>query len=265
MADVTRRDLVRSLAVLGAAPVLLSTGCARRVDPPRTVAAPEPVDGVIDLPADAVPELATEGGAVGLDIAGSSPLILVAAAAGKILALDGLCTHAQCPVTWIPEDKQLECPCHGSRFASDGSVLNAPAVEPLFSYPVDSAVPGRIRVVIYPGDGTFPAIANGKLTLDLSQYPALQQDGGVLEGRAQGFPDPIIVRNLGGELRLIDARCPHLGCQVHELPTELRCFCHDSRFEPDGTFIDESGPANKDLAHTIGVVSGNIVEFPLPA
>jgi Rieske Fe-S protein len=60
-------------------------------------------------------------------------------AAGALHAVDARCTHLGCTVAFNDAEQSWDCPCHGSRYALDGSVLHGPAVEPLA--PVDEAVP----------------------------------------------------------------------------------------------------------------------------
>ena len=38
-----------------------------------------------------------------------------------------VCTHLGCPLTWNPEEETYECPCHGSRFDSEGHLMSGPA------------------------------------------------------------------------------------------------------------------------------------------
>ena len=45
---------------------------------------------------------------------------------GEIKALNAVCTHAGCIVAWNRAEKSWDCPCHGGRFAIDGSVLTGP-------------------------------------------------------------------------------------------------------------------------------------------
>ncbi|MET9955883.1 FAD-dependent oxidoreductase [Streptomyces sp. NPDC006339] len=46
------------------------------------------------------------------------------------------CTHLGCLVHFNDAERAWECPCHGSRFAPDGSVLQGPAVRPLEPRPL---------------------------------------------------------------------------------------------------------------------------------
>jgi Rieske Fe-S protein len=73
----------------------------------------------------------------------------VRAGEGKLIAVEGrklavyrdeqdrwtvlspVCTHLGCLVRWNGLEKSWDCPCHGSRFAATGEVLEGPAVRDL--------------------------------------------------------------------------------------------------------------------------------------
>lgn len=46
---------------------------------------------------------------------------------GKLFAVDPVCPHAKCAVGWNRAEKSWDCPCHGSRFAPDGTLLTGPS------------------------------------------------------------------------------------------------------------------------------------------
>jgi glycine/D-amino acid oxidase-like deaminating enzyme/nitrite reductase/ring-hydroxylating ferredoxin subunit len=51
--------------------------------------------------------------------------------AGRPHAVSARCTHLGCIVSYNDAEGSWDCPCHGSRFALDGGVLEGPAVRPL--------------------------------------------------------------------------------------------------------------------------------------
>jgi nucleotide-binding universal stress UspA family protein len=50
---------------------------------------------------------------------------------GTVHRLSPRCSHMGCTVGWNDADRTWDCPCHGSRYATDGSVIHGPAQRPL--------------------------------------------------------------------------------------------------------------------------------------
>ena len=68
--------------------------------------------------------------------------------AGKLRALAMNCSHLGCSVAVNTSDKSFDCPCHGSRFHFDGTVLHGPAAFPLsdLKWQQDGSDPNSIQV-----------------------------------------------------------------------------------------------------------------------
>ena len=87
--------------------------------------------GEIDL---SKPENSSLNSAGGFLISGNK--IIINTGNDVFVALSKVCTHNGCSVTYSAANNNLPCPCHGSLFSTDGSVLNGPAILPLTKYTV---------------------------------------------------------------------------------------------------------------------------------
>jgi Rieske Fe-S protein len=89
------------------------------------------------------------GGAVAVALDGGSPLATVGASAlvrapgneilvtrtsaATAIAVTAICTHESCTITGMA-DQRFVCPCHGSRYTTEGTVVNGPATRSLRSF-----------------------------------------------------------------------------------------------------------------------------------
>jgi Rieske Fe-S protein len=74
------------------------------------------------------------GGVVDVD---GRNLAVFVAEDGTIHAMSARCQHMGCQVDWNDADKTWDCPCHGSRYASDGTVIQGPATKDLDKAEID--------------------------------------------------------------------------------------------------------------------------------
>jgi glycine/D-amino acid oxidase-like deaminating enzyme/nitrite reductase/ring-hydroxylating ferredoxin subunit len=78
---------------------------------------------------DSADEIAPGSGAVVRR--GAKKVAVYRAPDGAVVERSAVCTHLWCIVHWNDAEKSWDCPCHGSRFAPTGEVLNGPAAAPL--------------------------------------------------------------------------------------------------------------------------------------
>jgi len=50
---------------------------------------------------------------------------------GQVSVLSAVCPHMKCLVHWNAADHSWDCPCHGSRFDTNGAVIEGPALHGL--------------------------------------------------------------------------------------------------------------------------------------
>jgi cytochrome b6-f complex iron-sulfur subunit len=274
--DLTRRQLVQRAALAACVPALARglAGCARRISPDRAVQATTSADGRLVLTDQVAPELQRAGGAVVAHTSCFLRPVLVANTGTGFVALQATCPHAGCEVAWVQEDLQAECPCHGSRFAGDGSVLNPPARTALQTWPASrDPATGAVQVHLFAGDGVFPAVQGGVVALDLTNYPALKQMGGAVLGQPEGMSGPLLVTrpDLNAKPVALSAVCTHQQCTVQPVLAAapgsftLYCPCHGSAFDLNGkvthnpaTVDLSSYPVGWDLANAVTINVGTI-------
>jgi Rieske Fe-S protein len=71
---------------------------------------------------------------------------IVARDAKGFYALRNVCSHNSCQVNFNAADKTFDCPCHGSRYNFDGTVLMGPAPLALRSFPLTKLGDGTLQV-----------------------------------------------------------------------------------------------------------------------
>jgi Rieske Fe-S protein len=53
--------------------------------------------------------------------------IAAARVAGELIVLENVCKHEGCETEWSKKEQGWECPCHGSLYAADGTVVRGPS------------------------------------------------------------------------------------------------------------------------------------------
>lgn len=129
----SRREFLR---IGGVAAAFACEGCAILGSRKADVVA-EPRQGVVRLTQAQSAALLASEGSILVTLKGLHDKILVVHRTDRTLyAVSAICTHMGCTVHYDKDMGHLACPCHGSQYALDGSVIRGPAKQPLRRYDV---------------------------------------------------------------------------------------------------------------------------------
>jgi cytochrome b6-f complex iron-sulfur subunit len=121
-----REFIVKSFVVCGATMMggLLLETCQKTNTSPNAN-----VNFNLDLTSPSNSALKTVGGYVQHD-----KIIVICTGSATYAALSNVCTHMGCTVAYSNGSHELECPCHGSKYDTNGNVLSGPAPKALAKY-----------------------------------------------------------------------------------------------------------------------------------
>jgi Rieske Fe-S protein len=88
-------------------------------------------DRLTSLNADERPVQSLRPGEGGVFTSDEGKIAVCRDKTGVVHACSAVCTHLGCDVAWNASEQTWDCPCHGSRFSPDGTVINGPAVSDL--------------------------------------------------------------------------------------------------------------------------------------
>lgn len=150
--EMSRRAVVAGTGILAVTAALV--GCSSYGDQAGQPAAtgapgypppPEAPPGAPPPPAGQGLARTTDIPVGGGQVFPAEQVVVTQPAPADFRAFSAICTHQGCTVKTV-EGGTINCPCHGSKFSTDGSVVNGPAKKPLPSREV--VVEGNwIRVV----------------------------------------------------------------------------------------------------------------------
>lgn len=186
-ADQSRRSFVKTFVV-----GTVSTSILGQPWRKTFVAAADPLPagnniGIIEIKLSDYPVLRQEFSSIRIGVNGIDedgvtpsgffyPIIVSRAAGNQFHALDAGCAHAGCVVLpYDGIDQAIFCPCHGSSYAIDGSVLTGPTTSPLTAMDItfdrDNTLVIRVPNLGYSVSGTVVLGADSpRLRLDFPTY-----------------------------------------------------------------------------------------------
>ena len=276
--EISRRSLLRGSVGACALAGGLS-GCGFDIKPAPEVTATADATGQIAITLGGVEPLMKVGGVVILDVTAPSAIASEVPQGGVLLArydsdqfvaTQALCTHLGCPLSYSTKDREVACPCHGSRFAavSDsekcaGAVTRGPANSPVRAFKTAyDAASGKITIDLTSApacDVAFtPTVDGGKVVLPFAKVPALQSPGGTFTGQPTGLGDTLnVVRVDQSTVIALSAICTHQGCTVAyaKSTNNFVCPCHGSNYDLSGNVT--AGPAVKPVKKYTAVLDAD--------
>jgi Rieske Fe-S protein len=130
--ECSRRTVLHGLGVAAAVTMLPACG-QNGSDLPTAATTMCGSNLCLDLTDPKNQALTSPGGALLVD-SNSDTIMIIRMSATDLVAVSAICTHSGCSMNFLPSQQLLDCPCHGSQFAEDGSVVKGPARRPLKVY-----------------------------------------------------------------------------------------------------------------------------------
>lgn len=223
-------------------PPLSSESPTPTTEPPPPEPGPEPITGTVLATVGDIP---VGSGAILGDTVVTQP------SAGTFLAFSSVCTHQGCAVNAI-SGGTINCPCHGSRFGLDGSVVTGPATVPLVARQVNvqngQLIAGPPPAVpVAPAEQAQEGAAQAPPRTDSSAPEnALARTSDVPVGSGVIVGNTVVTQPSSGTFVGLSVVCTHLGCAVDQISGgTINCPCHGSKFNLDGSVA--AGPATRSL------------------
>ncbi len=266
---------------------VLSSSCGNDVLPAPLLRINPSANGTVALTVPMYPDLVALGGALTLDLGLAEDTPYAAARGGVLLvhradppdanafvAFQSSCNHLGCPLGFSLKSGLIECPCHGSRFVAvadpavsgscAGRPTHLPAINNLIQWEVTYNSTTQVvsinlgKTLSCGSGGGLPAVANGKVTFVISDFPELTTIGGSVLGQPSGLADRLIITRLDQATVIVNsATCTHLQCDVEFRNAGYSCDCHGSRFDTNGTVL--VGPAPTALKKYVTTFDGTTV------
>ncbi|HEY3294805.1 MAG TPA: Rieske (2Fe-2S) protein [bacterium] len=108
----------------------------------------------------------------------------------------------------------------------------------------------------------FSVDGQGRVVVNLSDVPALQQDNQAVAFFGTPLGHPLIVTHMTGDSYFaLDSTCTHQSCTVDATSPEISCPCHGSLYNLNGTVA--RGPARASLPHYTLTKANNTLTIAL--